>query len=130
MFNSNGMSAATNNFAHVVQAINTPGFIGGDLHDANFIGDIDEVATFGRSLSQNDLTNLWTAAVSGVTTLPAATLSIKPSGGNVIISWIPPVGTLLQAPSLNGSWTTNSSAVSPYTNTTSGSAMFYRVLAQ
>jgi hypothetical protein len=129
MFNANGMVAATNNYANVVEAINTPGFIGGDLHDANFIGDIDDVATFKQCLTQTQLTNLWTAAVTGTVTPPAATLSITPSGANVIISWNPPVGTLLQASSLNGPWTTNSAASSPYTNTPLGTTMFYRVLA-
>jgi len=128
MFNANGMAAATNNYASVVQAINTPGFIGGDLHDGNFIGNIDEVATFNQSLTQSQLTNLWTAAVTGVVTPPAATLSITASGANAIISWNPPVGTLLQSPSINGPWTTNNAASSPYTNTPVGT-MFYRVLA-
>jgi hypothetical protein len=129
MFNANGMAAATNNYASVVQAVNTPGFIGGDLHDANFIGNIDEVVTFNQSLTQTQLTNLWTAAATGVVTQPAATLSITPSGANVIISWNPPVGMLLQSPSINGPWTTNNAAASPYTNTLVGTAMFYRVLA-
>jgi hypothetical protein len=130
MFNTNGMVAATNNYAHVVQAINTPGLIGTDLHDPNFIGDIDEMAIFRQSLTQTQLTNLWTASVTGVGTPPSPTLSIEPSGPNVVISWNPPVGMLLQSPSVNGPWTTNNVASSPYTNTPSGSVMLYRVLAQ
>jgi hypothetical protein len=130
LFDADGMAAATNAYASVVQAVNTPGFIGGDLHDANFIGDIDEVATFNQSLTQTQLTNLWTAAVTGVVTPPSPILSMQASGGNVIISWNPPVGMLLQAPSLNGPWTTNNAASSPYTTTPTGAAMFYRVLAQ
>lgn len=128
----NGMQSATNNYTNnvPVQAINTPGFIGGDTTvDPNFIGNIDEVAIYKQSLTQTQLTNLWTAALTGVVTPPSATLSIQPSGANVVISWNPPVGMLLQAPSLNGPWTTNSAASSPYTNTPSGSAMFYRVVA-
>jgi hypothetical protein len=129
LFDTDGMTAATNDYASVVQAINTPGFIGGDLHDANFIGDIDEVATFNQSLTQTQLTNLWTAAVTGVVTIPR-TLSILTAGGNVIVGWYPSGGILLQAPSLNGPWTTNNAASTPYTNTPAGAAMFYRVLAQ
>jgi hypothetical protein len=129
MFNANGMAAATNNYAHVVQPINTPGFIGSDLHDANFIGSIDEVATFKQSLTETQLTNLWTAAVTGVVTPPSATVSIAPSGANLIISWNPPLGMLLQAPSPNGPWTTNNAASSPYTTTPNSTAMFYRVIA-
>jgi hypothetical protein len=130
LFDDSGMSAATNAYASVVQAVNTPGFIGGDLHDANFIGNIDEVATFNQSLTQTQLTNLWIAAVSGVVTPPSPVLSLQPSGANVVISWSPPVGVLLQAPSLNGPWTTNNAASSPYTVTPNGTTMFYRVLAQ
>ena len=130
LFTPNGMTAATNVFAHVVQPINTPGFIGGDLHDANFIGDIDEVASFNQTLTQNQLTNLWTAAVTGQVTPPPANLTIQKSGANVIVSWYPPVGVLQTAPSLNGPWTPNNAATSPYTNAISGSALFYQVIAQ
>lgn len=128
MFNDIGMFSATNPVTHAVQAINTPGFVGGDAFDNNFNGDIDEVAIFKQSLTQTQLMNLWTAAVTGLVTPPPVTLSITASGGNVIISWNPPLGALLQAPSLAGPWTTNSAASSPYTNTPAG-AMFYRVLA-
>lgn len=129
LFDAEGMSAATNEFANVVQAVNTPGFIGGDLHDANFIGSIDEVATFNQPLTQTSLTNLWTAGVTGVVTPPSVTLTIKRSGANAIISWYPPLGRLLQAPSLNGPWTTNTAAATPYATTPNTAAMFYQVIS-
>jgi hypothetical protein len=128
MFNANGMAAATNVYTSVVQTINVNGGIGGDLYDANFTGDIDQVATFGQSLTQTQLTNLWTAATTGQVTPPPATLSIQLAGQNVVVSWVPPVGTLLQATSLNGPWTTINAATSPYTNTPAGAAMFYQVV--
>lgn len=128
MFNANGMSSATNNYASVVQAINTPGFIGGDAHDPNFIGSIDEVAIFKQALTQTQLTNLWTAGVTGTVTQPATTLTIAPSGGNLVVSWNPAGGLLLQAASLSGPWTTNNAASSPYTITPNGASMFYRVV--
>jgi hypothetical protein len=43
-------------------------------------------------------------------------------------STIGPLGTLLQAPSVLGPWTTNDSAVSPYTVTANGAARFYKIL--
>lgn len=49
------------------------------------------------------------------------------SGGNIVLQWSG--GLLLEASSLNGPWTTNS-ATSPYTNATTGSQKFYRVLSQ
>ena len=130
--NDNGMVVATNAATNAVAAINTPGFLGGDLNDNNFIGSIDEVAIFNQPLSQTQLTNLWVAATSGQVTPPPAPpiLTIQLSSGNVIISWNPPVGMLLQAPSLSGPWTTNNGASSPYTNAATGSAQFYRVLDQ
>jgi hypothetical protein len=128
MFNANGMAAATNIYTSKVQSINVSGGIGGDLYDANFNGDIGQVATFNQSLTQTQLTNLWIAATTGLVTPPPVTLSIQPSGGNVVVSWAPPIGSLLQAPSLNGPWTTINAAASPYTNTPAGAAMFYQVV--
>jgi hypothetical protein len=128
LFEPSGMESATNDFANVVQAVNTPGFIGGDLHDANFNGAIDEVATFNQSLTQLQLTNLWNAAVNNAPIPPPAKLGIQLSGGKVIVSWNPPLGALLQAPSLTGPWTTNTAASSPYTNNITGAALFYRVV--
>jgi hypothetical protein len=127
--NVNGMVAGTNNFSSVVQAIATPGMIGGDINDANFIGYIDEVAVYKYALSEQLLTNLWTAAVTGVATVPSVSMSISQSGGNVTISWLPPIGKLLQAPTLLGPWTTNTSASSPYQTTPSAAALFYQVTA-
>lgn len=129
LFDSSGMTTATNDNANVVQALNTPGYIGVDENDPNFIGDIDEVATFDQTLSQTELTNLWNAAVTGVVTPQAATLHIIQSGANVMISWNPPFGTLQQASSLSGPWTTISAATSPYT-TVIGPSLFYRVISQ
>ena len=54
-------------------------------------------------------------------------LSIQTVGSNLQLAW--PVGTLLQAPSVTGPWTTNS-ATSPYTFTPSGPQEFYRVRVQ
>lgn len=54
-------------------------------------------------------------------------LKAKYSGGSLILSW--PLGTLLEAPTLNGPWTTNN-ATSPYTNDLSSINRFYRVKVQ
>ncbi len=51
-------------------------------------------------------------------------LNAKYGGGSLIFSW--PSGTLLEAPSPNGLWTTNT-ASSPYTNQPSAVRRFYRV---
>jgi hypothetical protein len=81
-------------------------------------GYIDEVAIFNRALSQNEVLQLATAAPQ---------LTIQPSGANLQVTW--PYGTLLQANSVNGPWTTNVNT-SPYTFTPTGTQKFFRVQAQ
>jgi hypothetical protein len=85
-----------------------------------FSGDIDEVAIFNRSLSSTDISLLYAIGSGG--SIPAS-ISIKASGANVVLTW---TGTLLQASNVNGPWVTNSTAVSPYTFKPIGSQMFYR----
>ena len=72
------------------------------------------------------------ATVDGVTaTSPSISasggvaLGITVSGSNIVLSW--PSGTLLQAPSLLGPWTTNTAAVSPFTNSTAAGTQFYKI---
>jgi hypothetical protein len=50
-------------------------------------------------------------------------VSIGAGGGNVIITFS---GTLFSAPSLTGPWTAVSGATSPYTNSPTGTARFFR----
>jgi hypothetical protein len=52
-------------------------------------------------------------------------LDITRSGSSVVLTWSS--GTLLQAPTLLGPWTTNSAAVSPYTAKATNGAEFYKV---
>ena len=61
-----------------------------------------------------------------LTNLPPAPveLSIKKDGSNIVLSW--DRGTLLEATTLSGTWTTNA-ATSPYTNAPSAPQKFYRV---
>jgi len=122
MFNTDGIATATNSNDNIVQAFNTPGTFGGDTVDGNFTGMLDEIAIFNQTLSQPQLTNLYNVAVTGI--LPV-TLSIQQSGGNIILTW--PLGTLVQASSLAGPWTTNTTAQSPYTIPATGSQMFYQI---
>lgn len=133
MFNANGMQFTNQAVSNPVQALNTPGHIGGDGNDASFIGSIDEVAVFNQSLTQQQLTNMWSVAVTGILPPPPppnVVLSITNTSGNIIVSWNPAVGSLLQAPAVTGPWTTNS-ATSPFTNTTPTQAeMFYKIQTQ
>ena len=53
-----------------------------------------------------------------------ATISAQLINGKLVLTW--PSGTLLQAPTVTGPWTTNN-ATSPYTNTPSAPQEYYRV---
>jgi hypothetical protein len=81
---------------------------------------IDEVAVFGSALSADQIAGLYLAGNTGL----SQRLRIAPGDRNVILTWSQ--GTLLQAPAVNGPWTTNSAATSPYTNAASGT-QFYRL---
>jgi hypothetical protein len=71
--------------------------------------------------------------VGGNVTLTAASLTYgniivkaqPAAGGQVKVTW--PVGTLLEAPTATGPWTTNT-ATSPYTFTPIGSKKFFRIV--
>jgi len=72
------------------------------------------------------------ATAGGVTGTSASiavgkpTLGIARSGSGIVLSW--PAGTfLLQAPTVNGPWTTNNSAVSPYPVSTTAGNQFFRL---
>jgi hypothetical protein len=139
VFNAGGTSTATdesylpngffdpNGSTNQVMAFNNPEYIGSDPNGApfgeeNFNGSIAAVAVFNQTMSSNQLQTLYNAAL-GV--LPPVNLQIASVGTNLQLTW--PMGRLLQATSLNGPWTTNSLATSPYTVAPSGS-MFYRVI--
>jgi hypothetical protein len=82
--------------------------------------EIAHCAIFTQALSAAAIQGLYT----GMFTAPV-TLTIKTSGSNVVITW--PTGALLQAPTVNGPWTTNS-AVSPFTTSAKSGNQFFKVL--
>jgi hypothetical protein len=81
-----------------------------------FLGNIAHAAVFSQALTAGQVQGLFTGQVS---------LTITHSGSNVIISW--PSGTLQQAPTPTGPWTTNNAAVSPLTVPATSGNQFYRV---
>jgi hypothetical protein len=122
----NPLRTAVNTVAHTADVFGNNWQIGSDNNDnlnsgaRNFAGSIDEVVVLTRSLSLAEMNTLYSVGVNGQ---PVA-LSIQRSGNNYVVSW--PRGTLLEADQLAGPWTTNT-AVSPYTNSPSGSGKFYRL---
>jgi hypothetical protein len=113
-------------FTNLVMAFNTPETIGNNPTvpggAQGFNGTISDMAVFNQALTSNQLVTLYNAAL-GI--LPPVNLQIALVGTQVQLTW--PMGSLLQATSLNGPWTTNYLAASPYTVAPTGS-MFYRVV--
>jgi hypothetical protein len=117
--------SATNAVANNAEAWSGTTLLGADtvsLPSRIFNGDLDEVAVFDYTLSPAQFAQLYSAATVSAT----VTLTIQQHGSDLILGW--PQGILLQAPTVNGPWTTNSAAAPPsYTVSPSETQMFYRV---
>jgi hypothetical protein len=83
---------------------------------------IADVSFFTYSLTANQVTNLF----NGKYVAAPGLLSISTTTSGVVLDW--QGGALLQAPTLNGPWTTNSSAVSPYTVPVGSGNQFFKLL--
>jgi hypothetical protein len=122
----NALQTAVNAIAHTSDVFGNNWKIGTDdinnNNDGtrNFVGSVDEVTVFTRSLSFAEMQTLYSVGVNG----QPVSLTIQRSGDNVMLTW--PRGTLLQADQVTGPWTTNN-ASSPYTLPPAGSGKFYRV---
>jgi hypothetical protein len=116
------LTASTNAIAHDVEAFNGATLIGADTatSDRTFMGAMDAVAVFDYTMTPAQIAQLYSTGALP----PNVTLTIQWVGSNLQLTWSQ--GTLLQAPSVTGPWTTNN-ASSPYTVTPSGAGMFYRV---
>lgn len=88
-----------------------------------FDGSIDEVAVYRTALSGTAVTNLF----SGIVPPPSVNVSIQRVGNGVQVSW--PQGTLLEANSVTGPWTTNPAA-SPVLVPSPTGSKFYKVIVQ
>jgi hypothetical protein len=86
---------------------------------AQWDGGIDEVAFYNYALNIQQIQNHF---------LNNVRLTINKVGNQVVLTW--PVGTLQAAPVVTGTYTNVTGASSPYTNTVSGSATFYRLQVQ
>lgn len=90
-----------------------------DPADSYLQGSVDEVAIYNYALTSAQVTEHYTGVAP-----PSLTIA-PPVDGKLVITWS---GLLLQAPNITGPWTTNTTAVSPWTNTPSGAREFYRSL--
>jgi hypothetical protein len=100
-------------------------WIGGapDYGTARLImASIADVSIFGYSFTAAQVVGLYSGNyVAGPNTLSITTIASGPQ-----LNW--QVGTLLQAPTLSGPWTTNYSAVPPYSVPVSSGTQFFKLL--
>jgi uncharacterized protein YjdB len=97
----------------------SPDYGTGRLQPGAYIAD---AAVFTNALTAAQVQGLY----NGVAVLGPQTITITHSGSNVVLSW--QHGTLLQATSVSGPWTTNNAAVSPYTVPATSGNKFFRLL--
>ena len=119
--------ATTNDY--IVETETTPQDVVYDM-TPDFNGNITVQWSFGSGpYNPNGNGNSGCVSALALTTQPttAPTLSIAPSGSNLVLTWSAG-GTLLQATNLLGPWTTNVNT-SPYTVTPTAPQMFFRVVA-
>ena len=97
-----------------------PGLWNGSVASA---ANIANVAVFNRALTAAQIAGI----NSGVyVPNPSTTIGISHSGSNVVLSWTS--GTLLEAPSVTWTWTTNNAAVSPYTVPATSGKQFFKTV--
>jgi len=82
---------------------------------------IANAAIFNEALTAAQVQGLY----NGTAVAGPQKLSITRSGGNIVLTW--QAGTLLQATSLTGPWTTNSAAASGYTVPATNTSQFFRL---
>jgi len=82
-------------------------------------GGVDDVAIYNYVLSPSQIQNHF---------LNTTHLTIASSGGNTVVTW--PAGTLQSATNVTGTYTNVPGATSPFTNSTAGPQLYYRVKLQ
>ncbi|HTV43205.1 MAG TPA: LamG-like jellyroll fold domain-containing protein [Candidatus Sulfotelmatobacter sp.] len=120
--------ALTNSSLATVNAVASmagPGYLGSDSGNSTrvFVGDMNNVAFFNRSLSPNDVTTIYNSALGLAAMPPMLNWSVTPSG--LVLTWYGPF-TLMEANSVNGPWTpanVSSGTTIPMT----GAKQFYRL---
>jgi hypothetical protein len=82
---------------------------------------IAHAAVFTQALTAAQVQDLYSAVYRGLVNLDVTRI-----GSSVVLNW--QTGTLMQASTLLGPWTTNGAAVSPFTVTATSGNQFFKVL--
>lgn len=120
-----GTLVASNTVVTAPTGDNLDVWIGGspDYGSARLLqgGNVADVAIFNKALTPAQVQGAFT----GTFVQGPVSITINKVGSNVVLTW--PTGTLQQATTLNGTWTTDSTATSPYTVPATNN-VFFRVL--
>jgi len=118
-----GVLAANNTVTAAPVGNNLDVWIGGspDYGDRFLPAYIANAALFNQSLSTAQVQGIY----NGVAVSGPQTIAITRSGTNVVLTW--QSGTLLEAASLLGPWTTNSTAVAGYSVPATSAARFFKL---
>jgi len=119
-----GLPVAFNTLTAVPTGDNLDVWIGGspDYPTARLTtANLADAAVFDYALTPAQVESVYSSQVS----VAPGTLTIAPSGRNVVVSWS--AGTLQEATSLTGPWTPVSGAASPYTVPATNTSEFYKV---
>jgi hypothetical protein len=103
-----------------------------DTNPAMFAGKTDEMALWTRALSADEITKLFQAgtahsSLTNIVEVPPLTnpiVTVSRGNGTITVTW--DHGTLTTAPTVNGPWTDQPLATSPFTEPTTGAAKYYR----
>lgn len=128
MSDSDGLqSAAHTEVMHAPMIVSSPPGFGGnqpDRSDRNYIGLIDEVAVFDRSLTKDEIQSLYASALSAVLD-PPSPLEISLENGNYVLTWTS--GVLQSSAALGDAFRDVSGAASPYPVNQSAEILYYRL---
>lgn len=89
-----------------------------DSHETPFLGGIDDVAVYNKALTPQQIQNHY---------LNQLMLTITQSGKNTVLSWPAGSGTLQESSNVSGPYSNVNGATPPYTNSISGTTLFYRI---
>jgi hypothetical protein len=98
--------------------------------DPIFHGSIDELRIYAGPLTPTDVVNNHAGGPNKLVapgTANQTAIAIALSGKNIVLTW--PQGSLLQATSVSGPWTTNTAAVSPCPVPATNTAQFFKFVA-
>lgn len=119
--------SAVNTVNHAPMIVTSPPGFGGNQPgraDRNYLGQLDEVAVYDRSLSPEEVTAIFNSAFSSGP-VPPSTLTLTLLDGEYFLNWTE--GVLQSSDSLTGTFSDVDGATSPYPMIPDTESNFYRL---